>query len=285
MPETVLTMDTITAAQNNDLAATSAVIEATDGRVKTLANVAANRMRTGLHAAMLDEFTQVGRIAVWEALARFTGSTVDSFYAHVHRSVETTLLNAVRAERNPATGADDDAMKVFASVMELAGGDEYLAEKLSQTVPPKGRRLSATRANAARMSWVGCVPLAARDQEPAVYDVPDDLVDAADITSEERRRKCALVVAILDTMGEAQRNVLLCSFGIAGAPFFGHGDSGDDIGLAAHLFSTVARVRDARTKGLRAFAKRYVAVAAKSPADAASLTAAAAKCLAGAGRK
>lgn len=152
-----LTMDQITAAQGNDLTATTAVIQATDGRVTTLATKAAMRMAPGSGGrGYIEEFTQVGRIAVWQCLPRFTGESVDSFYAFVYGTVEHALTDAVRAERN--TGADRDAVKVFGSMLKLANGDVYLAEKLAQTVPPKGgRRLSADRANAARMAWQGTV--------------------------------------------------------------------------------------------------------------------------------
>src|ERR1044072_333587 len=68
-------------------------------------------------------------------------------------TIEAVLKDKVREARNQ--GADEDALKVFASMLEKADGDVYLAEKFAQTVPPKGRRLSAARAQAARMSWQG----------------------------------------------------------------------------------------------------------------------------------
>lgn len=312
MTETTLTMDQVRAAQANDLAATTTVIEATESRVKRLAEKAARRMSNGgdTYMNMREEFEQVGRIAVWESVPRFKGDSVDAFMGFIYGTVEAALLDAVRDERHGGVGADADAVKVFASMLEMSDGDVYLAEKLSQTVPPKGRRLSADRANAARMAWQGSQSMDApvtpegfartggtrrgvtkgtaslADHLSSTYGVPDDLVTADDRTREESRVKHAVVTGILDVMGQNQRDVIRHSFGIGGATFYGHGDSGDDVGLAAELFSTVVRVRDARSKGLKTFAKRYVkTIEASDPVYAVELTSAAAKNLSAGGRK
>lgn len=161
---TTLTIDAIRTAQGNDIesaAALSEILEATASRVDGLAAKAAHRMAaTGDRLeSYREEFAQVGRIAVWEALPRFTGETVDSFYAFVYSTVESKLMDAARWERNGAAGADKDAVIIFGSALEEAKGDVYLAEKLAQTSPPKGKRLSADRANAARLSWQGTIYL------------------------------------------------------------------------------------------------------------------------------
>lgn len=168
MTDTTLTMDQVRAAQANDLAATAAVVEATESRVKRLAEKAARRMSNGGDTYMnaREEFEQVGRIAVWESLPRFTGDSVDVFMGFIYATAEAALLDAVREERHGGAGVDPDAMKIFASMLEMADGDVYLAEKLSQTVPPKGRRLSADRANAARMAWQGSASLDAPTMSP-----------------------------------------------------------------------------------------------------------------------
>lgn len=302
-----LTMDQVRAAQQNDIAATTAVIEATESRVMRLADKAARRLSFGLtddtHANMREEFEQIGRITVWESVSRFQGDTVDAFMGFMYATVEAALLDAVRDQRHTGAGADADAVKVFASMLEMADHDVYLAEKLSQTVPPKGRRLSADRANAARMAWQGVdsldVPARATDgpwdgsQYVAMaetlespYGVPDDLVTSSDMTREESRVKHAVVTSILDVMGQNQRDVIKHSFGIGGVTFYGHGDSGDDTGLAAELATTVVKVRDARSKGLKTFAKRYVkTVEASDPTFAVELSEAASRNLAAGGRK
>lgn len=306
----VLTLDLISEAQANDLAATSAVIAATEERLTKLAAKAARRMAPGgdRYSEYHDEFIQTARIAVWEqVIPRFEGETLDSFYAFLHTTVEGVLLDSVRKERNGATGADADAVKVFASMLTKADGDVFLAEKLSQTVPPKGRRLSADRAQAARMAWQGTtstdapahpqaegrVPSAegspllsfAERNLSSTLGVPDELITADDITREQSRVKHAIVSSILDVMGATQRIVIKHSFGIGGFTFYGHGASGDDEGMAAETGMTVSQIRPARSKGLRAFAKRYVAAVAESAEHAAEMTQAAAVNLSPGGRK
>lgn len=262
-----LTIEDVRAAQGNDLAATATVITATESRVGRLAATAAQRM--GYQTAEYrEEFEQVGRIAVWESLKRFDGETVDDFYAFVYRTVENALMDAVRSERNGATGADADAMKVFASMLTVAGGDVYLAERISQTLPPKGRRLGPDRANAARMAWQGTVSVdaptgAAEGRSYAEtlatdYGIPEDLITSGDITSERKREKHALVHAVLDTMSHRYRHVVKASFGIDPVPLYGHGrvDNNDDE-LAADMGLSVKQVRDSRKLGMQAFEKRY----------------------------
>jgi len=249
-----------------------------------------------------EEFEQVARVAVWEAIPRFDGETVDSFFAFVYRTIEGVLMDAVRSERNGGAGADKAALKIFGQMLVKADGDPYLAEKFCQTVPPKGERLSADRAHAARLAWEGTVSLDAPAPVADGYGegdimgvlaetvatdlgVPEDLVTPEDMTREADRVKHAVVNAILDVMGENQRVVIRHSFGIAGHTCYGYGDQGDDEGMSAEVGLPVVKIRDARTKGLKSFAKRYVKVAAKGPDHARELEAAAATNLSRGGRK
>ncbi|NYI06092.1 sigma factor [Allostreptomyces psammosilenae] len=300
-----LTIEHVRAAQDNDLEAVAVVIRATDQQIEKAAAKAARRISMDGHRfhTYCDEFTQVARIAVWDAIGRFAGDSVDAFFGFVYRTVESVLLDAVRSETLGATGTDHDAIKVFASMLDQAGGDVYLAEKLSRTVPPKGRRLSADRANAARMAWQCTVSLdrpffiATGDNYEWAYEttmngvlastigIPEDLITADDVTREESRIKRAMVRRVLGDMGQMQRDVLCHSFGIAGATYYGHGADGDDEGLAEELGTTVAKVRDARSKGLKAFAKRWIKLVAKTEAEAKELTEAAAVNLSAGGRK
>ena len=281
-------------------------------KIKGLAAHAASKAagpgsgRVSRYVFFRDEFEQVARIAVWEATPRFAGSTVDDFFGFVHRTVETRLCDSVRDERiADATGADADAYKTFGKMVMEADGDVYLAEQMAQRVPPAGKRLSRDRANAARLAWQGRVSLDAPvsasayaldrtdywttpmcNTLPGSMPIPGEDLDADDINSEERRVRRSLVHSVLHVMGKAQATVLRCTFGIEHPVAYGRGDSGDDAGLAAEIGSTVARVRDAREKGLKAFAKRYIKVAAVGrPAYAAELTDAAAKELSRGGRK
>ncbi|MEG8276376.1 sigma-70 family RNA polymerase sigma factor [Streptomyces sp. AHA2] len=394
----MLTIDVIRAAQNNDLAATAAVIEATDSRVAVLADQAARRMAPHGGARLADyreEFTQVGRIAVWELLSRFTDDTAEAFLRLTYTTVDNRLKDAVRDARNVVAGADENAMKTFAAMVEAADGDVYEAAKLAQTLPPKGRRLSADRAEAARLAWQGTVSIdkpmggsnsssvyqnstladfiPASDEEPdgeirpkvgvgaaseavhvlmryvtvpkdekaaaalsetlsacvwgyptlpaveALEDVvrvpsdpterryvldamavlrsavstategalADDLRDVRDERMAESAEKHTRVHDTLKSMGQAQRDVLRHSFGIGGATDFGWGDGCDMDGLCEALGMTYANVKAHRSKGRKAFAKRYVAAVALTGATsyAAVLEAAAAANLKPAGRK
>jgi RNA polymerase sigma factor (sigma-70 family) len=391
----VLTIDTIRAAQDNDLDAVAQVIKATESRIDVLARKAANRMAP--HGGprfydWADEFAQVGRVAVWDLLKRFTDSTAEAFFKLTYTTVENKLKDAVRAERNGNAGADENAVKVFAAMLEAADGDVYEAAKLAQTLPPKGKRLSADRAEAARMAWQGAVSLDKANTETEdpdqngtlagllTYEDPEldgeirpkvgrgalieaahvleryvrlpldpearvcvldalelaamgettpadvdaledaltvptdpterryvldamgilrsavstasegaltaDLRDVRDDRMAESSHKHERVNACLDSMGQAQRDVLRHSFGIKGATDFGWGDSGDLEGLCAYLGMTSQNVRAHRAKGRKAFAKRYAAaVSLTDPEYAQALTEAAAAILTNAGRK
>ncbi|MEU3450387.1 hypothetical protein AB0H29_24640 [Streptomyces thermolilacinus] len=282
-----LALSTVRAAQANDLEATTTVIEATESRIAVLARKAARRMAESgpRHDDYRDEFEQMGRIAVWEALARFDENVTTDFLGFAYTTVETMLLNATRAERNQ--GVDADAAKTFLSMLDRAGGDPFLAEKLCQTVPPAGRRLSADRAHAARLAYQGAdsldapAPVAdapwdggsgvAADNMTSAYGVPDDLVTADDVSREAERVKRCLVHGLLDTMGEGQAYVLRGTFGIDPVPFYGNTA---DEELAADMGTTAKAVREARSKGLKAFGKRWIKTTAQTPEEAEELTAA-----------
>ncbi|MQS40020.1 sigma-70 family RNA polymerase sigma factor, partial [Streptomyces katsurahamanus] len=212
-----ITMDTIKAAQTNDLSAIAEVVKAMESRI---ANIA---YKAGSSAEQRDEYAQIGRIEVWEALNRFSGETVDSFFAFMHQTVANRLKDARQVERmQGATGADIDAMKVFNTCMKEANGDIDVAERLCQTLPPKGRRLSAERAHAARLAWDLPVSLdmpvdndgfSLTDTLVSDYGVPDDLVEVRDITADKRRRRIETVRAVIDSMGAKQAHILKATYG------------------------------------------------------------------------
>ncbi|WP_333731743.1 hypothetical protein [Streptomyces sp. IBSBF 3010] len=298
-----LTLDLIRDAQANGLEGTSAVLEAMTGRIEKLSDAAARRMTTNgmSFEDCREDFRQDAAVALFEALPRFEGDSVDVFYGFMWRTIEDRLKDKVREARNQ--GADEDAVKVFASMLERADGDVYLAEKFAQTVPPKGRRLSADRAQAARMSWQGTLALDYRPNitdEPKVYDktvngmadalasslgIPEDLITADDLTSEERRQKHAIVNAILDSLSPQQRSVIVHSFGIGGASEFGYGDASDNEGMAALLGMVAKHIPPARSKGMRNFAAKYIKAVAKTDEEAQELADAAAANLTNGGRK
>lgn len=298
-----LTIETINAAQNNDIDAVNEVIAATESRVISLATKYAYKMAasSGSVHEHVDEFAQKGRIAAWKAVNRFREQTPDAFFAFIYSTVDDALKDVLWDERTP--GADRDAMKVFAGVLRECGEDVYLAEKLSQTLPGKGKRLSPTRAHAARLAWQGTVStsrpasvdsgngvfvhggLSLADLITSDYGVPDDLVTSEDRNKDYRRAKHAMVHGVLDSMGEGQSDVIKYSFGIGNRACYGRGDNGDDQGLAELLGTNEKTVRDRRTKGLKAFSKKYIKVATQDEHEADDLASAAAEHLSRGGRK
>jgi hypothetical protein len=115
----------------------------------------------------------------------------------------------------------------------------------------------------------------------------EELRNASDERTADSREKHERVNDTLDSMGQAQRDVLRHSFGIGGATDFGWGDGCDMEGLCAALDMTYTNAKAHRAKGRKAFAKRYAAAVALTGATAfaAELEAAAAARLSNGGRK
>ncbi|MFG3405620.1 sigma factor [Streptomyces sp. NPDC048142] len=265
-----LTYETIKAAQDKDLAATAEVIKATESRITHIA------YRLGASADQREEFAQVGRIAVWEALPRWTGDNVDGFYAFIHKTVEGKIKDASRVERaQGATGADRDALWIFGACLKEVKGDADAAEHLCATLPPKGRRLSPERAQAARLAWMGTVSLdgptsdgnstALAEMIATDYGVPDDLVEPSDRMSDEKRRKLAIVNAVIESMGAKQAYALRTRWGI-GTPEFGTGAEAD-AEVADAIGVAPSQVGSIRNKAHRSFASRYGKITGLVPCD------------------
>ncbi|WP_052509606.1 sigma-70 family RNA polymerase sigma factor [Kitasatospora griseola] len=255
-----LTLETIRQAQDKDLAAVTEVIKATESRVTSMAHKFASS------SDQRDEFAQVARVAVWEAIARFDGDTVDSFFAFMTRTAEMTMRDAVRTEKNQgATGADHAALKTFAACAREANGDLDVAQALCQTLPPKGRRLSPDRARAARMAYEGPISLDMPNAETGAdisdmiasdYGIPDDLVEPADITRDQRDRKIKTVRAVLDSMGAKGSYILKATYGIDPVVCLGTGAEADEE-LAEILDTKPATVRVLRNQAHKSFESRY----------------------------
>ncbi|QDQ14304.1 sigma factor [Streptomyces spectabilis] len=263
-----LTVDTITAAQANDMTAMSEVIRAMEPKLGQIAS------RIG-GASNRDEFMQVGRIALWEGIGRFTGGTVDNFTAFIYKTVEGAVQEAAREERvGGATGADRDAVKIFSACVKEANGDLDTAEKLTQTLPPKGRRLSEIRARAARMAWEGMASLDMPNSvggESALtnllvsdYGVPDDLISEQDRAAATRNAKIKMIRAVLDTMGDKQRYILKSTYGVDPVPCLGTGAEADTE-LAERLTTKASTVRVLRNQAHKSFANRYTRVTGITP--------------------
>ncbi|MEU6633835.1 sigma factor [Streptomyces parvus] len=262
-----LTPATIAAAQSNDMNAITEVIRDMEPRMQQLAG------RIG-SPSMRDDLMQEGRMALWSAVSRFTGDTVDSFYAFMYRTVQGVMQEAARTERNGgATGADRDAMKLFSAYVKEHGADELdLIERLVQTDPEPGKRLSATRAHAARLAWEGAVSLDMPNSEEGAsladmletdYGVPEDLITAEDRNADAKTHKINLVRAVIETMGAKQARVLRAKWGIVDAEL-GSGSDADEI-LAAELGCDTRAVRFSRSAAHPAFAKRYGKITGLTP--------------------
>ncbi|MGW0929584.1 sigma-70 family RNA polymerase sigma factor [Streptomyces sp. NPDC002644] len=266
-----LTIQTVQAAQAKDLDAIGTIVREMEPRIEIIARKAA------ISNDQREEFMQVGRIAVWRALERFTGDTMDNFYAFMFRTVETTIKDAARTEKNAgAAGADHKALTVFAAMMKLANDDETVAEQLCMTVPAPGKRLSRDRAHAARLAYAGTVSLDAGsagigdtdmslgDTLISDYGVPEDLIAASDLNAEEHDRKRKLVRAIINSMGDKGAHILRSRWGIAPANFLGRGTEADEI-LAEELNTKPATVRVLRNQAHKSFATRYTRITGITP--------------------
>lgn len=364
----MITIAQIRAAQNNDLAGITAVLTEMDERISRLAAQAARRIDGNLR----EDFEQDAREALFLALPRVEGGSVDRAVGFLYSSMADALKDRVREQRY--TGVDKDAVKTFMSVLGDAQGDPYKAAQLAQELP-KGSRLSADRADAARLAWQGAASidkgsddetgsiadtLAVTDEVPQVQpkvghgaalealavlnryvcvgiarqtpgefaanlpalvetledtvcvpsdptirryvldamailrsavstaddgDLVEELRDVADERRDERAAKHGAVTSVLDDMATAQADALRYSYGIAGYATYGTGDSGDLDGLAEALGVTKIQARDARTKGHKSFARRYIKAVAADADQAQAMTDAAARNLGRGGRK
>ncbi|MGY5131295.1 hypothetical protein ACWGJW_02540 [Streptomyces nigrescens] len=198
-----LSAETIAAAKNNDLAAVTLVIEATEERVTQLARkYATTGGRTDM--ALLEDFAQVGRVAVWESLSRFNGATVAEFFSFMN----TTVSGLLSIERKTQTrqGVSKDAAQRFENALSMTGGDAYEAERLVQDRAAMGsefKTLSKDLAYAARISWQGSdaidAPLNNGDDD-AHRTVADNLVseygtpEEADFSPSKRSRPVSWVL-------------------------------------------------------------------------------------------
>jgi DNA-directed RNA polymerase specialized sigma24 family protein len=282
MSSDTLTIEQIRAAQNSDLTATEAVVAAMESRIQSTAASEARRMKRDM-AYYTDEFAQEARIAVWEALPRFVGETVDEFFAFMHTTLKGVVKEAASDDRN--AGCDRDSLKVFAAWVKRCDGDVTLAEKMCQTVPPEGgRRLGRDRAHAARLAWQNVASLDAvlnADDDSSTdvsfanmlassIGIPEEFLTSGDLSAEDKRQNIAMVHAVLDSMGTLEATVLRGNFGIGGAALFGYErGNNQDAEFAAAIGKTDKQVATARAKGFMSFAKRYIPVVTDGDADAA----------------
>lgn len=155
----MLTLAQIHAAQSNDLDAIAAVLSEMEGRIARLAAQSAGSLATNpaRYTDYAEEFRQDAAVALFEYLPRWDGDSVDNFREYLYGAIAGELRAKLNQERN--AGVDRDAFSTFKAMVAEADGDLFKAEKLAQTMPPKGKRLSADRAFAARLAWQGPVSI------------------------------------------------------------------------------------------------------------------------------
>jgi hypothetical protein len=229
MPE--ISAAQVLAAQSGDIPAISAIVAATDPIIGKLAWETARKVGNGAQhvATLADEFESVARCAVWELVSRYdvAKSRESNFLTYAHSRLQGAISDSLYATQN--SGADTDAVRVFAQCLKIAGGDAALAERLCQTLPEAGRRLGADRANAARLAYQGLRSL----DEPAAgeggtvgdslaaaelqdFGVPAEYVTVSDINGAQRKARRALVNATLETLSPLRREVLKARTGFDG---------------------------------------------------------------------
>jgi DNA-directed RNA polymerase specialized sigma subunit len=265
-----LTFEQISDAKNNDLSAVTAVIEATEERVLQLARRFAG-IGGRLDENLCEDLAQIGRIAVWEGISRFTGSTVAEFFVFVDTTVQGHMSNERKSERRQ--GVSREVAAIFETALSLANGDAYAAEKIAQDAEmvTAKRRLSPEMALAARLSYQGMqsldVPVGGGadglDGDMTLADllaekigVPADLLEPSDFERARRQATTDQVHATLDRMGRQNQIVLKALTGIDPIGFYGteHDEElSTDHGIARN------RIKVIRSLGKAKFAEMYAA--------------------------
>lgn len=252
-----LTASQIADAQNNDLAAVSAVIEATEERVIQLARrYATTGGRTD--ADLLDDLAQVGRVAVWEGLSRFTGSSVAEFFTFMDRTVSGKLSDERKVQTRQ--GVSRAIAAEFEKALSMAAGDPYEAERLCTLSEVMGaKRMTAETAYAARISWQGAEYLDAPVGDNENATVADKLTDnyalaraeANDELSQRQRENKRRVHETLDLLPAEQEAVLAAEYGIGDFPCVGADDYRGLAEVAGVAYTAVESVRDEARKNFK----------------------------------
>lgn len=261
---THLTHAQIAAAKDNELEAVAAVIAETEALVKAKARRYAGSADENGNS-LAEDLAQVGRIAVWQSLAKFEGDTPAAFMAYIEKALHTAMSEVRRAETR--RGVSEYTAADFEKALTLAGGDPYEAERIAVSDDMGDRKMSRERAYAARLSWLGLDyldrPVATEDGESFTLaekieretGTPAELITAADIASHRRTVIRDQVHRTLGLLSERQRHVLKAGFGISPVALYQPG--ADDGELAADMGATRYQVQQARTKGSKRFAELY----------------------------
>lgn len=259
-----LTPEQIAAAKGNDLDAVTAVVQATEERVQQLARQYATTAGR-LSADLAEELAQIGRIAVWESLSRFSGASVAQFFAYVDSTLKGTMSDARKVETRP--GVSRSVAADFETALTMAGGDPYEAERVAASPAMGKRKMSREMAYAARLSWQGVeyldAPANGSDDDSITLGesladrigLPDDLVEDADIESLRKREIRDRVRAVVGRMGPQRRYVLSGTYGLPFAPYYG---TEHDAEMAADLGIPKKQVQVVRNLAGEAFRKTWL---------------------------
>lgn len=200
------TIEDIRAAADNDLAAMNLVIRCVERRVSRLATDLAT-VNHRVDYALADDLTQVGNIAIWQSIGKFTGHTVGEFVRFFERTAHRDMSAARRAET--AHGASADAMKRWENALRLAGGDADAAQRNvtnAETAGGPSRVLTAELARDCRMAALPRISM-----EDLAYDLPENPQEAA---GEVRTLEVARVRTVLGGLTPSERGVLSADHGV-----------------------------------------------------------------------
>lgn len=267
-----LTTEQIAAAKNNDLDAVAAVIAATEQYVISRANKAAT-IGSRLDRDLADDLAQRGRIAIWEALDRFTGTNVAMFTEYIKMTLWGALTNGRKEETH--TGVSRRASADFEMALTKAGGDPYDAEKLACNPDAMGeRKMSREGAYACRMAWQGTssldMPVTSSSGSvvpvgeliAGTLGIPEDLLTERDFETHRQRTIRGQVHGALDKMSDRMATVIRQDYGVGDVRYYGDQVAEHDDEMASDMGLTVYQVQQARTKGKARFRELYLKGAA-----------------------
>lgn len=260
-----LTPAQIVAAKNGDSTAITAMVDMMEDRISYLSFRHATSSGRTDHQ-LKDDLAQEARIAVWQAIERFAGTTPGQWFAFAGSRAEGAISDARKAESRQ--GVSRPIAGDFERALALAEGDPYEAERLATTEEALGvRKMSPEMAYAARLSYMGLTyldaPLPGYETEDGMTlgeslvdraGVPEDLLTSDDVASERSKETTRRVHATLDAMGEQQRIVLSALTGIRDVAEYG---TAHDDELAADYGIPRKRVSVIRSKGKDRFAELY----------------------------
>ncbi|WP_406113921.1 sigma-70 family RNA polymerase sigma factor [Kitasatospora purpeofusca] len=263
-----LTEAQISAAKENDIDAITAIVRETEGIIAEAAQ-RHSKFSGDENRERAQDLAQEGRVAVWRAVSRFEGTTVDQFAAYIRRTIEGAITDARRAET--WTGVCARAAKDFELALRYASGDPYAAEKLAVQADPMGdRKMSPEQARACRLAWQGVeyldAPAGVDGEGESItlgmvlaeeIEMPADLVEAVDRSAHRRKVIRTQVHHALGLLSDRMRHVLKADHGISPVPHYGAGlPTG---ALAEDMGITAAQVRKARYLGQERFSTLYLA--------------------------